>query len=86
MNRSVVWLVFGLAIAAILAFLVAPMFSGQFGETNSPRLVYLLAAGLYVVGASWAVIKARPGRMIGHLLIWVGIIALLTAAFNFFSA
>ena len=52
---------------------------------NTSSLVFLLMAGIYIAGANWLIIKTNPGRMIGHILIWIGIIALLTAILRFFG-
>lgn len=87
MNRTVFLLLGGLVAVVLIAAYFWPAVNGPVdaGTMQTSRIVYLVAAALYVGAASWAAIRGNPGRMAGHLLIWVGIIALLTAIISFFG-
>jgi len=87
MNRTLIIVMAGLVAATLIALAIFSTNSGPVddGVLQNSRLAYLVLAGLYVAAASWAAIRKNPGRMIGHLLVWLGLIALATAAISFFG-
>lgn len=87
MNRMLIIVMAGLVAAVLVALAVFSTNSGPMeeGVMQNSRLAYLVLAGLYVAAASWAVIRKNPGRMVGHLLVWLGLIALATAAISYFG-
>lgn len=87
MNRTVILIIGGLVAIVLIAAYFFPAANGPVDAATmqTSRIVYLVAAALYVGAASWTAIRGNPGRMAGHLLIWIGLIALLAAVISFFG-